>query len=319
MGISVRRSVSRRVASAALVCVVLGGGAGACGTGGESSSGKSAQTSAPALTPSEAVAKAAEDSADITSLRYRITGSVPDQGQLTVDAAMSTAPLSMTMELTMADQRAKGPLSIRFAGKAMYVGGGALDIRKLGRSANLDPDKLNGKSWLRIEPAAWGLISVDNQSYGVLPHQVEGSPIVQSTLLTGAKNAKKIGAETILGARTTHYRGTVTFDGLRAAQDAATDKASRERQTRSLDQFIALELDKNLIMDLWIDDDGRTRQFRMRGATYKMPVKAGEEPTVGDPVDMTVAFLRINEPVTVTTPSAGDTTDVGALLDAQTG
>nr|WP_037902727.1 lipoprotein [Streptomyces sp. SID5470] len=271
------------------------------------------------MTPSEAVAKAAEDSADITSLRYRITGSVPDQGQLTVDAAMSTAPLSMTMELTMADQRAKGPLSIRFAGKAMYVGGGALDIRKLGRSANLDPDKLNGKSWLRIEPAAWGLISVDNQSYGVLPHQVEGSPIVQSTLLTGAKNAKKIGAETILGARTTHYRGTVTFDGLRAAQDAATDKASRERQTRSLDQFIALELDKNLIMDLWIDDDGRTRQFRMRGATYKMPVKAGEEPTVGDPVDMTVAFLRINEPVTVTTPSAGDTTDVGALLDAQTG
>ncbi|MEV5493724.1 hypothetical protein AB0L47_38155 [Streptomyces bobili] len=97
------------------------------------------------------------------------------------------------------------------------------------------------------------------------------------------------------------------------------DKASRERQTSSLDQFIALELDKNLIMDLWIDDDGRTRQFRMRGATYKMPVNAGAEPTVGDPVDMTVAFLRINEPVTVTTPSAGDTTDLGALLDAQTG
>jgi hypothetical protein len=50
-----------------------------------------------------------------------------------------------------------------------------------------------------------------------------------------------------------------------------------------------------------------------------MPVNAGEEPTIGDPLDMTVAFLRINEPVTVTTPSAGDTTDLGALLDAQTG
>ena len=319
MGISVRWSVSRRVASAALGCVLLGAGAGACGTGGESSSAKSAQTSAPALTPAEAVAKAAEDSADITSLRYRITGAVPDQGRLTADAAMSTAPLSMTMELTMPDQRAKGPLSIRFAGKAMYVGGGALDIRKLGSSAKLDPGELNGKSWLRIEPAAWGRISVDNRSYGLLPHQVEGSPIAQSTLLTGAKNAKEIGVETILGARTTHYRGTVTFDGLAAAQDAATDKASRERQTRSLDQFIALEFDKNLLMDLWIDDDGRTRQFRMRGATSKVPVNAGEEATVGDPVDMTVAFLRINEPVTVTPPSAGDTADLGALLDAQTG
>lgn len=191
MGISVRRSVSRRVASAALGCVLLGGGSGACGTGGASSSGKSAQPSASALTPTEAVAKAAEDSADITSLRYRITGSVPDRGRLTVDAAMHTAPLSMTMELTMPDQRAKGPLSIRFAGKAMYVGGGALDIRKLGRSAKLDPDKLNGKSWIRIEPAAWGLISVvDKRSYGLLPHQVGGSPIAQSTLLTGAKNTK---------------------------------------------------------------------------------------------------------------------------------
>ncbi|MFF7169365.1 hypothetical protein ACIP8U_33590 [Streptomyces pseudovenezuelae] len=106
---------------------------------------------------------------------------------------------------------------------------------------------------------------------------------------------------------------------MRAAQDAATDKTSRERQTRSHDQFIALELDKNLIMDLWIDDDRRTRQFRMRGATYKMPDNAGEAPTVGDPLDMTAAFLRINEPLTVTTPSAGDTTDPGALLDAQTG
>ncbi|MFG2803768.1 RICIN domain-containing protein [Streptomyces pseudovenezuelae] len=151
---------------------------------------------------------------------------------MTGDAAMSTAPLSMTMELTMPDQRAKGPLNIRFAGKAMYVGGGALDIRKLGRSAKLDPDKLNGKSRLRIEPATWGLISVDNRSYGILPHQAEGSPIVQSTLLTGAKNAKKIGAETILGARTTHYpcnggdwqkwRVHVFGDGTRRLQNVAT-------------------------------------------------------------------------------------------------
>lgn len=318
---SVCRSVSRRVASAALGVVLLGGGAGACGTGAGSSSGGSAEAAA-SVTPAEAVAKAAEDSADITSLHYRITGSVPDRGRLTVDAAMNTAPLAMRMELTTADQRAKGPLNVRFAGKALYVGGSALDTQKLGKLAKLDAEELNGRSWLRIEPAAWGRLSVDNQSYGVLPRQVEGSPIVQSTLLTGSKNTKKIEAETIDGARTTHYRGTVTFKGLRDAQQAATDKASRERQTNSLDQFMALGLDKNLTMDLWIDDDGRTRQFRMRGATYKASVSADGKPlkpVVGDPIDMTVTFLRINEPVTVTTPSAGDTADLGALLDARTG
>ncbi|WP_307532229.1 hypothetical protein [Streptomyces umbrinus] len=302
------------MASAALGFVLLGGGAGACGTGAGSGSGGSAQAAAPVLTPAEAVAKAAEDSADITSLRYRITGSVPDRGRLTADAAMSTAPLAMNMELTTAGQRAKGPLNIRFAGKALYVGGSALETQTLGRLAKLDTEKLNGRSWLRIKPAGWGLLSVDNQSYGLLPRQVEGSPIVQSTLLTGSKNAKKLGAETIDGARTTHYRGTVTFDGLEAAQQAATDKASRKRQTNSLDQFIALGLDKNLTMDLWIDNDGRTRQFRMRGATYKTPVNADGEPlkpVVGDPIDMTVTFLRINEPVTVTTPPAADTARPG--------
>lgn len=274
------------------------------------------------MTPAEVVAKAAEDSADITSLRYRITGSVPDRGRLTVDAAVNTAPLAMSMELTTADQRAKGPLNVRFAGKALYVGGSALDTQKLGRLAKLDAQELNGKSWLRIDPAAWGRGAVDNKSYGVLPRQIEGSPVLQSTLLTGAKNTKKIGAETIDGARTAHYRGTVTFDGLRAAQQAATDKASRGRQTNSLDQFMALGLDKNLIMDLWIDDDGRTRQFRMRGATYKARVSADGEPlkpVVGDPIDMTITFLRINDPVTVRIPSAGDTADLGALLDAPTG
>jgi hypothetical protein len=319
---SVCRSVSRRVASAALGVALLGGGTGACGTGAGSSSGGSAEATAPVLTPAEAVAKAAEDSADITSLRYRITGSVPDRGRLTVDAAMDTAPLAMSMELTTADQRAKGPLNVRFTGKALYVGGSALDTQKLGSLAKLDAEELDGRSWLRIEPAAWGRGAVDNQSYGVLPRQIEGSPVLQSTLLTGSKNTKKIGAETIDGARTTHYRGTVTSKGLRAAQQAATDKAIRERQTNSLDQFLALGLDKNLIMDLWIDDDGRTKQFRMRGATYKARVNADGEPlkpVVGDPIDMTVTFLRINEPVTVRTPSAGDTVDLGALLDAQTG
>ncbi|MBV1940562.1 hypothetical protein KUF83_28925 [Streptomyces sp. BV286] len=121
--------------------------------------------------------------------------------------------------------------------------------------------------------AGWGLLSVDNQSYGLLPRQVEGSPIVPSTLLTGSRNAEKIGAETVGGARTTHYRGTVTFEGLKAAQQAATDKASRERQTNSLDQFIALGC----------------------------------------------RFPRINEPVTVRTPSARNTADLGTLLDTQTG
>ncbi|MFE1798137.1 hypothetical protein ACFW9L_18525 [Streptomyces sp. NPDC059517] len=324
------------MAGTAFAVVLFGAGAGACGAGDGSGSATSTTATSPtatstteeppALTPAEAVAQAAEDSAGITSLRYRITGSVPDRGRLTAEASMATKPSAMSMELTTADQRAKGPLGVRFVGKALYFGGSALDDSALvGEKWGLDESglaQLRGRSWLRAEPAAWGRGAVDNNTYGVLPRQIEGSPVVQSTILTGSRNPKRIGTETVDGTRTVHYRGTVTPEGLRASRDAVTGKAARKRRIDSLDHFYGLRLDKNLTMDLWIDGDGRAKQFRMRGATYKMPYTADGEPlkpVVGDPIDLTFTFLEINEPVTVEAPPAGDTADLAALVDTQAG
>ncbi|PSM37288.1 hypothetical protein C6Y14_42985 [Streptomyces dioscori] len=307
---------------------MFGTGAGACGTGVGSGSATSttATEQTPVLTPAEAVAEAAEDSAGITSLRYRITGSVPDRGRLRGEASMATKPSAMSMELTTADQRAKGPMEVRFVGKALYFGGSALDDSALvGDKWGLDESglaQLRGRSWLRAEPAAWGRGVVDNNTYGVLPRQIEGSPVVQSTILTGSRNPKRIGTETVDGTRTVHYRGTVTSEGLRASRDAVTGKAARKRQIDSLDHFYGLRLDKNLTMDLWIDGDGRAKQFRMRGATYTMPYATDGKPLkpgIGDPIDLTFTFLDINEPVTVRTPPAGDTVDLAALADTHVG
>ncbi|MFE7069163.1 hypothetical protein ACFU96_03590 [Streptomyces sp. NPDC057620] len=323
-----RSSAARRWAGTAFAVVLFGTGAGACGTGaGSGSATSTAGTEQPsALTPAEAVAQAAEDSVGIASLRYRISGSVPDRGRLTVEASMATKPSAMSMELTTADQRAKGPMEVRFVGKALYLGGSALDNSALvGEKWGLDESglaQLRGRSWLRAEPAVWGRGAVDNNTYGVLPRQIEGSPVVQSTILTGSRNTKRIGTETVEGTRTVHYRGTVTPEGLRASRDAVTGKAARKRQIDSLDHFYGLRLDKNLTMDLWIDGDGRAKQFRLRGATYKMPYTAEGEPlklAVGDRIDLTFTFLGINEPVTVKVPPARDTADLAALVDTQAG
>lgn len=178
--------------------------------------------------------------------------------------------------------------------------------------------KLGGKSWFRADRAVWGRGAVDNNSYGMLPSQIEGSPAVQSTILTGSKDVRKIGSETIDGTRTTHYRGTVIGSGLHASRDAAADKATRERRIESLDGFMALRIDDTLTMDLWIDNDNRAKQFRMRGETYDTRGGAEGEPldfTEGDPLDMTVTFLDINQPVTVEVPSAEDTADLAELAD----
>ncbi|MFF9486027.1 hypothetical protein [Streptomyces sp. NPDC014676] len=263
--------------SAAFAVVLVAGGAGACGGEGGSGSGKGEPSG---VTPATAVAEAAANSADIVSLHYRVTGTVPETGRLEADAFMRTDPPAMSMELSTAGRDGDGPLPVRFVDEVMYVG-----------------KAVQGKGWFRADPAGWGGLTVDNDSYGVLPRQLESSPVVQSTLLTGSTDVRVVGTGTVDGTRTTHYRGTVTHGSLRAARDAAPDEAVRERLAEGLDQFMGLRVPDTLTMDLWIDGDHRAKRFRWRTGTG----------TGGGPLDLTVTFLDTDRPVTIEAPPAEDT------------
>ncbi|MFD8426366.1 hypothetical protein ACFV1R_01995 [Streptomyces coelicoflavus] len=292
--------------SAAFAVVLLTGGTVACGEGAASGSA-SASEGSPAVTPVQAVAKAVAGSERITSLRYRVTGAVPEWGRLRAEASMLTAPKTMGMTLTAARRYDGGQLELRFVDGSLYVHGEAVDT-----------EFLKNASWFSADRAVWGGASYDNNSYGLLPRQLEGSPIVQSAMLTASKDVRRIGTETIEGVPTTHYRGTVTSDGIHAARDAATDEAARERQIGSLDQFYAMRLEDTLTMDLWVGDDNRTKRFRMRSDTYASKGGTVDQPLEiidGEPLDMTVTFLDVNEPVTVEAPPADDTADLGELAD----
>ncbi|MEW1774577.1 hypothetical protein [Streptomyces sp. NPDC086777] len=284
VGVLVVVSAPRRVTGAAFVALLLAGGSVACGGGAKSDSAVAGQ---PRVTPAAAVARAGEDAKDITSLRYRISGTVPGKGRLEAEASMNTQPPAMSMKMTAAAaQGGRGQLEIRFVGKVMYVGGSAVR-----------PEKLNGKRWLSAAPAVWGRSGGDNQSYGVLPGQLQASPTEQSTLLTGSKDLRLIGTEAVDGAKTTHYRGTVNSKGLVGGR---------------LDQFMQLEVSDPLTMDLWTDGDGRTRQFRLRADHNDMAAGTGD-----GPLDLTVTFLDINRPVAIKAPPAKDTTPIAD--DAQGG
>ncbi|MET7487181.1 LppX_LprAFG lipoprotein [Streptomyces sp. NPDC005538] len=264
--------------------VLLAGGSVACGGGAKDAS---VGADPHQVTPAAAVAEAAKNSEGITSLHYRISGTVPGKGRLEGEASMNTQPPAMSLKMTTAaGQGGNGQLEIRFVDKVMYVGGSAVRTKKL-----------NGKSWLNAAPAIWGRGGVDNQSYGVLPSQLQASPIAQSTLPTGSKNLRLIGTETVDGAKTTHYKGTVN------SKDLAGER---------LDQFTQLEVSDPLTMDLWIDGDHRTKQFRMRAEHNDDMVGTGD-----GPLDLTITFLDINQPVTVKAPPTKDTTPLAA--DAQTG
>ena len=280
MGTSVRVSARRKATGAGLAALLLAGGAVGCQ--------KSDSAESPAMTPAAAVAKAAKNSEAIKSAHYRMTGQVPGQGRISAEAAVSIKPLAMSMKMTAQNQAIKGPVEIRLVGKAMYIGGNASMAKEM-----------DGKSWIKFDMSALrggkGL-NADQLGAG----QANQNPAANSTFLTGSKNVKKVGTETVGGVKTTHYEGKVTVEDLKASLKDK-NKTVREQREKSLEQFEKMGVD-SFTMDAWIDGDNHTKQFRMRGEADK------------GPLDLTFTFLDINKPVQVTAPPAKDTADLAAMM-----
>ncbi|GAA5215106.1 lipoprotein [Streptomyces thinghirensis] len=271
----------RMPVGAGLAALLLAAGAVGC------SKGDGAEES-PKMTPAAAVAKAAKSTEEIDSLRYRMTGRAPEEGRVKAEAEMQIKPtLAMSMKMTALDQGPDAKAEIRLVDKAMYIGGGAEAAKEM-----------DGKSWIKFDLSALGADKELNQLGGA--SQADKNPATESTFLTGAKDVEKVGTETVDGVRTTHYKGTVTLADLEKSI-GDEDKDTREKRQKSIEQYEKMGVDK-LTMDMWIDGDDRTKQFRMRGDADK------------GPLDMTITFLGFNEPVKVTAPPAKDTVDLAEMM-----
>ncbi|MFD5495304.1 LppX_LprAFG lipoprotein [Streptomyces sp. NPDC001812] len=267
------------VPAAGLTALVLAAGAVGCSGGSEES---------PEMTPAAAVAKAAKNSEDITSFRYTMTGQVPAQGKIEAEASMRVKPdVAMSMQMTAPDAGTQGKVEIRLVDKAMYIGGGA-EMAK----------EMDGKSWMKFDMAELGADAELNE-LGT-PGQAEQNPAAESTFLTGAKDVKKVGTEKIDGVETTHYSGTITLDDLRDSLKKKDAKAA-ETGEKSIEQYEKMGVE-SLTMDMWVDGEDHTKQFRMRG-----------DATQG-PLDMTIKFLDVNKPVTVEAPPAEETADLAEMM-----
>ena len=195
-------------------------------------------------------------------------------------------PLAMSMKMASLDGPGATEFQMRLIGGTLYMGGDAAAAKEM-----------NGKHWIK-----WGVSPKTRTKGGLnvdttkMRDQVSRNPAQESTFLTGAKDVKKVGTETVDGVRTTHYAGTVTLDELRASLKGK-DKATRERREKSLKQYETLGV-RRLTMDAWIDGGDHTKRFRMRGDATK------------GRIDLTITFLDYNKPVTVKAPPAADTVDI---------
>jgi hypothetical protein len=281
------RAGARRAVAGVLAALVVAGCGVACTKGDAGQS--------PDMTPAAAVAKAARNADDITSLRYRMSGRIPEQGRVGAEAALTVKPLAMTMKTVVLDGPDKGEVvQTRLVGGALYTGGGEEVAKNMG-----------GKHWMKFDVSGHsrtpGGLNLDTTK---MRDQADKNPAQEAGFLTGSKDVKKVGSEKVDGVRTTHYLGTVTLAALRA-ELRTKDKATRERREKSLKQYEAMGADA-LTMDLWIGPDDRTKQFRVRAAADK------------GTFDVTMTFLDHNKPVTINAPAAKDTVDLArAMKDAQ--
>ncbi|MER7802179.1 DUF1396 domain-containing protein [Streptomyces parvulus] len=265
---------------ASVAALLLAAGAVGCSGGAEES---------PEMTPAAAVAKAAKNTEEIETIRYRMTGRTPEEGRVKAEAQMQLEPEpAMSMKMSALDQGGGQSAEIRLVDKAMYIGGGAEAAKEM-----------DGKSWMKFDLAALGAGGEELDQLGSAS-QADKNPATESTFLTGAKDVEKVGTETVDGVETTHYKGTVTLADLEKTLDGE-DKATREKRQKSLEQYEKMGLDK-LTMDMWVDGDEHTKQFRMRGDAAK------------GPLDMTITFLGFNEPVKVAAPPAKDTMDLAEMM-----
>jgi hypothetical protein len=271
---------ARRHAVALIALLVAGAGA-AWGCG-------SAKQAADAVDP---VAQAAARTERSGNVRFRLDG--------TVTAAGQQAPVSGRG--TMSARGDRGRMTIRFqAGgrslqlqeildrRVVYLGGGVL----AGRLPQ-------GKRWVRID---LGRLA-DRQ--GIDLSQLDGgasSATRQLQYLKSAGNVKKVGAETIGGTRTTHYRASVDLARLAAK---AGDPGLR-RSVRSLRRATGTD---TIPVDVWIDGAKRVRRERLR---YQVAA-AGQQ----GGVDLTIDFVRFGVPLGVRRPPSAtvfDATDLAARL-----
>lgn len=278
------------VPAAALAALLLAGGAVGCSndSGSDSSrnsdsvqtsekSSNSTASASPSGTPAGAVAAAAEKSEEITSLAYTLNGRLPWQVGIDIEGAIRIKP-DLAMSIRVENPEGATPASkIRLVDQTMYIGGGA---------------ETDTKKWMKLGPAG-----ADTKEMNGLASEFPAgqNPLaVTATFLAHSDEVKKVGTKEIDGAETTHYAGTLGLDDLRTEAEQK-DATSAEQVEQIIEMYKKLGIE-TLTTDAWIDGEDQVKQFRMRG-----------KGTDG-PLDLTLTFSDINEPVTVEAPPAENIT-----------
>lgn len=202
-----------------------------------------------------------------------------------------TPTMAMQAHVTMSGGQASSLLG---SGMDVVLENG-VEYVKLGGSTPLLP---RGKQWLKVD------LNQASSSTGVnlgaaLKVNQGTDPAQQMKLLLASGDVKRVGRETVDGADTTHYAGTV--DPSKLLQSQAGNGLSSE-DVKSLQSTLQTAGVTNEHIDVWLDKSG-----------LPVEMKAATDTSAAGTVTVDDHFSDWGAPVTITAPPADQVQDMSKL------
>ncbi|NEA49826.1 hypothetical protein [Streptomyces sp. SID10815] len=150
-----------------------------------------------------------------------------------------------------------------------------------------------GKSWMRIDLKRLARSGSAGRTDASDPAEPIG--YVKSVR---SGDVTRIGEETVDGAATTHYRVNVPVSALAKGDTAQAQELSRQLGSTKLP------------VDLWLDDQGRMRQERVRMSMKPLAQRTPGKENTRVTSTTVLKFSDFGTDVEVTPPAAADTADM---------
>lgn len=215
-------------------------------------------------------------SSKIETLRANVVGSFPDDFEMQMVMDLRD-PVSYEMVMEVAGDAT----TIRLIDSVMYM-----ETPEAQRESN------DGMRWMKMD-----LSSAFASGMGLEQQVKEVDPVKQVKTLLEIEGVTAVGEETVNGVRTVHYTLTTTPEEYLALQkeEGELDADELADVAAQVDELGVTEIKT----DLWIDEQYWPRRAQV---------------TMGEMGVMTMDYTDYNEPVTIETPPAAETTDFAELL-----
>lgn len=228
------------------------------------------------------IAKAADKTANVGSLEanFNISGQgIQGSGSGVFNTGKDRSG-QLTMNVTARDPNGglrQIPVDTVMTGDVFYM-----------RSPAFAQAASQGKEWIKLD-----LAKLAQQQGLDVGGFLDASPTPTNALayLAGTSDVKKVGAELVRGAKTTHYHVT---SNLRQAADHA-----RGSEKTALNRVIAQSGRKTLPLDVWVDGNGYIRK-----------VNYLEHPGAQQAAQVAMVLHDFGRPVAITPPPKGSVVDL---------